>query len=233
MKVSQPNGAFEHIYKRYGDTVAVADLSLAVARGETLALIGPNGAGKTTLIRMMLGLVRSTAGKVWVGGHDVRRDEVAVRRQVGYLPQRAILYGNLTVAENLAFLAQIRDLPPARINETMALLQLKEVADRPARVLSGGMLQRLGLAQTLLADPPILVFDEPTVSLDPPSIAVFKVLLGDLHAAGKTVLLASHILGDVQELAGRVAILDHGPLDVARARQVLGLHGDIADSASQ
>jgi heme ABC exporter ATP-binding subunit CcmA len=203
---------FEHISKRYGATLAVDDLSLAVACGETLALVGPNGAGKTTLLRMLLGLVSPTSGVVRVAGHDIRRDGIAARQQIGYLPQRAVLYANLTVAENLAFLAQIRGVAPTRIAEIIALLGLQEVPDRPARTLSGGTLQRLGLAQVLLADPAILVLDEPTVSLDPTSVATFKALLRDLHAAGKTVLLASHILGDVQELADRVAILDHGRL---------------------
>jgi heme ABC exporter ATP-binding subunit CcmA len=198
------------VSKRYGSTLALDDLSLAVERGETLALVGPNGAGKTTLIRTLLGLVRPTTGTVRVAGHDVQRDGIAARAQIGYLPQRAVLYGNLTVTENLAFLAQIRDVAQSRVDQTIALLRLEEVADRQARTLSGGMLQRLGLAQALLADPPILVLDEPTVSLDPPSVAVFKALLYELRAAGKTIVLSSHILGDVQELAKRVAIMAYG-----------------------
>ncbi|HEX9372844.1 MAG TPA: ABC transporter ATP-binding protein, partial [Roseiflexaceae bacterium] len=157
-------------------------------------------------------LVQPTSGMVRVAGHDVQHDGVTARQQIGYLPQRAVLYANLTVAENLAFLAQIRNVGQARIAETIELFHLEEIVDRPARVLSDGMVQRLGLAQSLLADPPILVLDEPTVSLDPPSVAVFKALLRDLHMAGKTVLLASHILGDVQELSDRVAILDQGRL---------------------
>src|SRR5262249_41506048 len=161
-----------------------------VEPGETLALVGPNGAGKTTLIRTLLGLVRPTSGEVRVAGHEVQRDGVAARQQIGYLPQRAVLYANLTILENLAFLAQIRGVPPARIAETIGFMRLEDVADRPVRALSGGMLQRLGLAQALLADPPILVLDEPTVSLDPTSVATFKALLRDLQGAGKTVLLA-------------------------------------------
>jgi heme ABC exporter ATP-binding subunit CcmA len=203
---------FEHITKRYRSTSAVDDLSLIVARGETLALVGPNGAGKTTLIRTLLGLVRPTAGVVRVAGHDVEHAGVAARQQIGYLPQRAVLYANLTVAENLSFLVQLRAISPARIDEMIALLRLEGVANRPARELSGGMLQRLGLAQALLSDPPILVLDEPTVSLDPPSITAFKALVRTLQAAGKTIILASHVLSDVQELANRVAILDHGRL---------------------
>jgi Cu-processing system ATP-binding protein len=203
---------FDHIHKRYGRTVAVADLSLTIEPGETMALVGPNGAGKTTLIRALMGLVRPTAGAVRVAGHDVQRDGIAARHLIGYLPQRTALYGNLTVAENLAFLAQIRAVAPARMAEIIALLRLDEVADRPVRMLSVGMAQRVGLAQALLSDPPILVFDEPTVSLDPPSVVVFKALLRDMQAAGKTVVLASHILSDVQELADRVAILDRGRL---------------------
>jgi heme ABC exporter ATP-binding subunit CcmA len=203
---------FEHITKRYGSVVAVDNLSLEVERGETLALVGPNGAGNTTLIRALLGLLRPTSGTVRVAGYDVQRAGVAARQQIGYLPQRAVLYANLTIAENLAFLAQIRGTPLSRVIETIALMRLEDVADRPARALSGGMLQRLGLAQALLADPPILVLDEPTVSLDPTSVVAFKTLLRELQGKGKTVLLASHILSDVQELADRVAILDRGRL---------------------
>lgn len=203
---------FERIQKRYGATTAIRDLSLVVEQGETLALVGPNGAGKTTLIRVLLGLVRPTAGVVRVAGFDVQREGVNARRNLGYLPQRALLYTNLTVAENVAFLARLRDVPLTRVDAVLELLHLREVADRTARTLSGGMLQRLGLAQALLADPPILVFDEPTVSLDPSSVAVFKALLRELHAAGKTLLLSSHILSDVQVLADRVAILDQGVL---------------------
>lgn len=204
--------AFDHIHKRYGSTVAIHDLSLTVEPGETLALVGPNGAGKTTLIRMLLGLVRPSAGSARVGGHDVQRDGIAARSQIGYLPQRAVLYANLTVGENLGFLGQLRGVASARVADTIALLRLGELANRPVRELSGGTLQRLGLAQALLADPPVLVLDEPTISLDPLSVATFKTLLRQLRAAGKTVLLSSHILGDVQELADRVAILDHGRL---------------------
>ncbi|MCU0490395.1 MAG: heme ABC exporter ATP-binding protein CcmA [Chloroflexaceae bacterium] len=203
---------FAHIHKRYGAATAIADLSLMVKRGELLALVGPNGAGKTTLIRVLLGLVRPTAGTVCIDGHDVQRDGVAARLLLGYLPQRAVLYGNLTVHENLAFVAQLRGVSPVRIAEVLALVRLAPVAERPARTLSGGMLQRLGLAQALLASPPVLVLDEPTVSLDPQSTLEFKELLRALHAAGTTVLLSSHILGDVQEVADRVAILDHGRL---------------------
>lgn len=203
---------FEHVHKRYGAVVAVADISLTVTKGETLALVGANGAGKTTLMRLLLGLVRPTSGALRVAGHDTQRDGMAARQQIGYMPQRAVLYPNLTVAENLDFLARIRDVPRERVDAVQALLRLQDVARRPARELSGGMLQRLGLAQALLPDPPALVFDEPTVSLDPPSVATFKAVVNDLRAAGKTVLLASHNLADVQALADRIAILDRGLL---------------------
>lgn len=206
---------YAQISKRYGSTLAVDAVSLTVAPGELLALVGPNGAGKTTLLRMLLGLVRPCAGAARVGGHDVQRDGLEARRQLGYLPQRAVLYGNLSVTENLAFLAALHNLPARRVGELIALTQLDEVADRPARALSGGMAQRLGLAQALLADPPALVLDEPTASLDPRGVAGFKALLRELHARGKTILLSSHILGDVQELAERVAILHEGRLIAA------------------
>lgn len=207
--------SFDQISKRYGATLAVDSLSLAVAPGELVALVGPNGAGKTTLLRMLLGLVRPSNGSASVGGHDVQHDGLAARRLLGYLPQRAVLYGNLSVAENLAVLADLHALPMSRISEVIALVQLEDVADRPARALSGGMAQRLGLAQAVLGDPPALVLDEPTASLDPQSVAGFKALLRELQARGKTILLSSHILSDVQELADRVAILHAGRLIAA------------------
>lgn len=206
---------FQQISKRYGATHAVDQLSLSVAAGELVALVGPNGAGKTTLLRMLLGLVRPSGGGAAVGGHDVQRAGLAARRLLGYLPQRAVLYGNLSVAENLAFLAELHALPRGRITEAIALAQLGAVADCPARTLSGGMAQRLGLAQAVLADPPALILDEPTASLDPQSVAGFKALLRELQSRGKTILLSSHILGDVQELADRVAIMHAGRLIAA------------------
>lgn len=212
---------FSRISKRYDATVAVRDVSLAVAPGELVALVGPNGAGKTTLLRMLLGLVRPSDGAASVAGNDVQRDGLAARRQLGYLPQRAVLYGNLSVGENLAFLADLHGLPARRVAEVLELTRLGDTGDRPARSLSGGMAQRLGLAQALLADPPALVLDEPTASLDPQSVAGFKALLKELQARGKTILLSSHILGDVQELADRVAILHAGQLIAADS--VVGL----------
>ena len=206
---------FAQISKRYGATLAVDELSLTIPQGELLALVGPNGAGKTTLLRMLLGLIRPSGGTARVGGHDVQRDGQAARRLLGYLPQRAVLYGNLSVAENLAFLAALNELPASRVAEVIAQMQLGAVADRPARALSGGMAQRLGLAQALLTDPPVLVLDEPTASLDPQSVASLKTLLREQQAKGKTILLSSHILGDVQELADRVAILHNGRLIAA------------------
>jgi Cu-processing system ATP-binding protein len=206
---------FAQISKRYGPTLAVDEVSLAIPAGELLALVGPNGAGKTTLLRMLLGLIRPSGGAARVGGHDVQRDGLAARRLLGYLPQRAVLYGNLSVAENLAFIAALNELPAGRVAEVIDLAQLGAVADRSARTLSGGMAQRLGLAQALLADPPALVLDEPTTSLDPQSVAGFKALLREQQARGKTILLSSHILGDVQELADRVAILHGGRLIAA------------------
>lgn len=203
---------FARITKRYGVSLAVSDVSLAVAAGELLALVGPNGAGKTTLLRMLLGLIRPSSGTASVAGHDVQSQGLAARRLLGYLPQRAVLYGNLSVSENLSFLADLHGLPARRVAEVVELTRLGEAGDRPARALSGGMAQRLGLAQALLADPPALVLDEPTASLDPQSVASFKGLLRELQVRGKTILLSSHILGDVQELADRVAILHAGRL---------------------
>jgi heme ABC exporter ATP-binding subunit CcmA len=203
---------FDRVTRHYGATVAVDGVAFAVQRGELLALVGPNGAGKTTLIRMLVGLVRPTSGSIRVDRHDAQRDGVAARRLLGYLPQRSMLYGNLSVVENLAFLARLRGVSPSHVADVLALVRLDDMRDRPARALSGGMLQRLGLAQALLARPPILVLDEPTASLDPQSAADFKELLRRMHAAGTTVLLSSHILGDVQALAQRVAIIDRGRL---------------------
>ena len=203
---------FAHVSKAYRKKLVVNDVSFEVAAGEVLGLTGPNGAGKTTLLRMVLGLVQPTAGTIRANGCDVRGDGRAAREQIGYLPQRVALYRNLSVTENLAFFASLRGLAPERLADVIALLRLEPVAGQQVRTLSGGWLQRVGLAQALLSDPPILILDEPTVSLDPQSVGVLKDLLRELQRRGKTIVLSSHVLSDVEELADRVAILHQGRL---------------------
>ncbi|TDA68794.1 MAG: ABC transporter ATP-binding protein [Clostridia bacterium] len=203
------------VTKRFGAKVAVDDLSLRVERGEILGLLGPNGAGKTTTMRIITGYLPPTAGTVRVADVPVPQNPVAVKKAIGYLPETPPLYAELTVREQLAFVAEIKGLPRAErsrdvaraMEETVTL----DVADRLVGNLSRGYRQRVGLAQALLGDPQVLILDEPTVGLDPRQIIEIRELIRDL-AGERTVILSSHILPEVSQLCQRVAIINRGHL---------------------
>jgi ABC-type multidrug transport system ATPase subunit len=202
----------EHLVKRYGRFEALAGVELHVQRGEILALLGPNGAGKSTLLKSIVGLLHPSAGRVLVDGLDMARQRQAALARVGFVPQRVGFPGHLRVREVLAFYARLKQLDdgaPVRAMERVGLLRWSE---RRAGELSGGTLQRLGLAQAILANPRLLVLDEPTVGLDPQVSAEFRELLQALNAEGVTVVLTSHMLGEVERLAHRVAIIKEGRL---------------------
>jgi ABC-2 type transport system ATP-binding protein len=204
----------EHVTKYYGATRAVDDVSFRVARGEVAALLGPNGSGKSTLMRMLTGYFSPTAGRVLVDGVDVVRQPAAARRRIGYLPEQVALYPELTVRRYLAFVAAVKGLGAGAGRRAVAgaieRCGLAEVADRLAGKLSKGYRQRVGLAQALIADPEVLVLDEPTVGLDPVQTVDMRALLRDL--AGRTVLLSTHVLSEAGALCSRVVILAHGRL---------------------
>ncbi|HEY9724380.1 MAG TPA: ABC transporter ATP-binding protein [Oscillatoriaceae cyanobacterium] len=202
----------EQLEKRYGKRLALAGVDLTVAPGEIVALLGPNGAGKSTLLKALVGLLHPTGGRIWLDGMDLARHPREVLARIGYVPQRVGFPRHLRVREVLAYYAQLKRLDATAVKRAMARVGLSEQAERPVGELSGGTLQRLGLASAILADPPLLVLDEPTVGLDPQVSCEFCEALTALNAAGVTVILTSHLLGEVERLAHRVAILKEGRL---------------------
>jgi Cu-processing system ATP-binding protein len=200
----------ESLTKRYGAVTAVDDLSFQVETGETFALIGPNGAGKTTTLRLLLGLSRPDRGTVRIGPGALPPHDPEARRALGYVPQRVSFPGGRTVREVLEFFAAIRGLQRGAVDRALARVGLEGHARRLASQLSGGYTQRLSLAQALLPDPALLVLDEPTASLDPEATWEFRTLVQGLRREGKTILLCSHLLSEVERVADRVLILVEG-----------------------
>ena len=197
--------------KKFGGFTAVDRLSFEVAPGEAVALWGPNGAGKTTVIRSLLGLY-SAQGELRVNGWDVRRDGKKARAVVGYVPQELAFYGDLSARQTLLFYANLEGVATPSVETVLAEVGLSEHVDKPVAALSGGMKQRLALAIALLADPPLLMLDEPTSNLDAAARDEFIRLLLRQKAGGKTLLLTSHRLEEIEMLATRVLVLEDGQL---------------------
>jgi len=207
---------FEQISHRYGTKVAVADLTLPVPRGELFALLGPNGAGKTTTIKMLVGLLRPHAGRVFVDGPDVVRTPREAVQALGYVPDEPFLYEKLSGREFLEFVAEMHGLDgaqvAAQIARQSAAFELDAFLDDLTESYSHGMKQRLVLAAALLHDPAVLVIDEPMVGLEPHSARLVKDLLRARTQAGATVFLSTHMLALAEEIADRIGILNHGRL---------------------
>jgi ABC-2 type transport system ATP-binding protein len=206
----------DNVTKRYGAKTAVHELSLHVPKGELFAFLGPNGAGKTTTIKMMCGLLFPTSGRVSIGGYDLRQDGDRARQLLSYVPDQPYLYEKLTGREFLQFIVEMYGLPPAhgakRIAEVIELFGLQDFVDDLTERYSHGMRQRTVFAAALVHEPQVLIVDEPTVGLDPRSVRQLKDLLRRQADQGTTVFLSSHSLDVVQELADRIAIVDHGRL---------------------
>jgi ABC-type multidrug transport system ATPase subunit len=220
-----------HLSKRFGEVPAVEDLSLMIQPGEAFALLGPNGSGKTTALKCVVGLTRPTSGEVLVSGIDPWKRPREARRLLSYLPQRVSFHENLTGREILEFYCKLRKLPPGRVGQVMAAegLNVNGFIDRPVNGLSGGMIQRLGIAVATLPDTPVLVLDEPGISLDPAGAIEFRRLIAGLRAQGKTVVFSSHVLGEVELLADRAALLVGGRL--LAVESVAALRGGTASGA--
>jgi ABC-2 type transport system ATP-binding protein len=199
--------------KRFGQIVAVDRLDLTVRRREVYGFLGPNGSGKSTTIRMLCGLLNPTSGDIDVLGHRIPQDAEALKRHIGYMTQRFSLYEDLTVDENLAFLAAVHDMPRAkarpRIEELIERFWLKNQRKQLAGTLSGGQKQRLALAGTVLHKPDLLFLDEPTSAVDPQSRREFWESLFELADEGTTLLVSTHYM-DEAERCTRLAILDRG-----------------------
>ncbi len=199
--------------KRYGERLAVNNLSLEVARGEIVGFLGPNGAGKTTTIRMCLGLIAPTAGSVEILGRDVAQEGADVLPHVGALVEQPALYPYLSGRDNLrAIGAALGGVTPARLDAALDVVDLRSRARDRVRTYSLGMKQRLGVAIALLQDPDLLILDEPTNGLDPAGMVEMRDLLRRLAADGKTVFVSSHVLGEIQQICSRVAIIARGRL---------------------
>ena len=210
------------VTKHYGALHAVDGVDLDIARGEIFGLIGHNGAGKSTLFKMMLGLIPATSGEILVGGASVRgRGFRAARRHLGYLPENVVLYDNLSGLETLRFFAKLKGAPLAQCQPALDRVGLAHAGKRPVREYSKGMRQRLGFAQALLGSPQVLFLDEPTSGLDPQAIRDFYATLRGLQAEGVTIIITSHILAELQERVGRLAILSAGKVQAVGSVQAL------------
>jgi ABC-2 type transport system ATP-binding protein len=210
--------------KRFGDRVAVEDVDLHVPRGSAFGYLGPNGAGKTTLIRMLLGLTDASAGTMRLLGRPVPAERAVALARVGAIVEEPRFHHHLTGRENLEVIAAAREPDAhARIDGALARVGLSQRAGERVKRYSLGMRQRLGVARSLLADPELLILDEPTNGLDPAGIREFRDMIRGFVAEGRTVLLSSHLLDEVEKICDRVAIVDRGRVVV---------QGSIADLAA-
>ena len=198
--------------KKYGDLLAVDTLDLRINKGEVFGFLGPNGAGKTTTINSILGMIKPTDGDIRVMGRSVLENRRKAVVGVGYLPEYLQLYKNLTGRENLEFFADLRGVPQREVGRLLKEVGLVDAAERKVKGYSKGMAQKLGLAQSLLGNPPLLILDEPTSGLDPGATTMVKRVVRNYADNGGTVFFSSHILPNVQEVADRVAILMNGRL---------------------
>jgi ABC-2 type transport system ATP-binding protein len=202
------------LVKRYDGTLAVSDVDLAIESGEIFGLVGPNGAGKTTMLRMLATLLEPTSGDAEVAGQSIRRNPQAVRRVIGYMPDAFGVYDDMKVWEYLDFFGRCYGLGPAQrkrmIGDLLELVDLASKRDSYVLGLSRGMQQRLCLAHALVHDPQVLLLDEPASGLDPRARVELRELLRELRALGKTIVISSHILPELEELCTSVAIVDRG-----------------------
>ena len=202
--------------KRYGNFVAVDDLSFSIGKGEIFGFIGPNGAGKSTTIRFLATLLRPTSGSGFIAGHSVVDDPMAVRRVIGFMPDDFGVYDGMKVWEFLDFFAVAYEIPRVQrkqiIGQVLELLDLTHKRDDYVNGLSKGMKQRLCLAKTLVHDPPVLILDEPASGLDPRARLEMKALLNELRGMGKTILISSHILSELADFCTSIGIIERGKL---------------------
>ena len=216
----------KNLTKRYDGVAVVNGISFSVARGEIFGLLGPNGAGKTTTILMLLGLSDISDGQARVLGHDPAREPLAVKRQVGYLPDQVGFYDNLTAAENLRYTARLMGLERAereqRISASLGHVGLADVADNRVSTFSRGMRQRLGIAEILMKEAQIAILDEPTSGLDPQATVELLEIIRDLKKRGVSVLLSSHLLERVQSVCDRVALFNQGKIALIGTVSELG-----------
>ena len=215
----------EHLTKRYGDLTALDDVSLTIGSGEIVGLLGPNGAGKSTTMNILTGYLSATSGRVLVSGADILLDPATAKRSIGYLPEQPPVYPDMTVDEYLSFVYGLKGctLPKAaHLDDIKRAVRITEVSGRLIRNLAKGYRQRVGIAQALIGDPPLLIFDEPTVGLDPKQIIEVRNLLRTLGRR-HTVILSTHILSEVQAVCERIVVVDRGRIVADKKTEELSL----------
>ncbi len=222
------------VSKRYGNVVAVRDVSFEVERGEVVAFLGPNGAGKTTTMRVLTGCLAPTSGSVKIAGHDMLTEPAEARRAIGYLPETPPLYPEMRVDDYVRYVARIKDVPRAEISNKVdkALLAcgLDEVRRRVIGRLSRGFRQRVGLAQAIVHEPEVLVLDEPTSGLDPVQMAGIRRLIREFaDQEGRTVILSTHILPEVEAICRRVLLISYGEIRVDGSLEEVVGQGTLED----
>ncbi len=205
----------EHLTKRYGDIVAVNDISFSVQKGDIVGFLGPNGAGKTTTMRIITGCLSADSGRVIVGGYDILKDPNEAKRLIGYLPEHPPLYDEMTVSSYLDYVADLKDVPKKRkkLLKDMAVHEcgLEKVYGRLIKHLSKGYRQRVGIAQAIINDPEILILDEPTIGLDPRQVKEIRELIKSLTGK-RTVILSTHIIYEVTMICQKVIIINEGKI---------------------
>ena len=220
----------DHLVKSYAGMTAVADLSFTVARGEIIGFLGPNGAGKSTTMRILTGSLPANSGTVRICGHSVATEPDAVKRLIGYMPENNPLPEDMRVSEYLYFRGRLKEIPRRklgpRIDEVLELCDLKRVRHKIIGQLSKGYRQRVGIAEAILAEPPVIIMDEPTIGLDPHQILIVRDLIAGLRGR-MTVIISSHILPEIEMTCDRVLIINRGRVvaqgtPAALRREVLG-----------
>lgn len=217
--------------KRYRTLEALTAFSLEVKPGEIVALVGPNGAGKTTALKLLVGLLAPSAGEAWIGGHHVVREPLEAKQMLAFVPDQPFLYDQLTVAETLGFIAGMYRLEPAvlqeRADRLLATFGLTERLHQRVGQLSYGTKSRLALVISLLHDPQALILDEPFFGLDPQTLRLVKELLVARAEGGTAILLSTHQLTIVEDLAHRILVINHGQIAAEGTwKELQGLHGD-------
>ena len=204
----------ENLVKRYGQNYALNDISFEIGEGEIVGLLGPNGAGKSTTMNILTGYLSSTSGTAKIAGIDILENPIEAKKLIGFLPEQPPVYQDMTVDEYLNFVYELKGCKfdkEAHLSEIISVVRLADVRTRLIRNLSKGYKQRVGIAQALIGDPKLIVFDEPTVGLDPKQILEVRNLIRTL-AKNHTVILSTHILAEVQAVCERVIIINHGKI---------------------
>jgi ABC-2 type transport system ATP-binding protein len=222
----------EGLTKNFGDIVAVAGIDLTVKKGDVLGLLGPNGAGKSTTMKMIAGYLAPTAGRVRVLGHDVEEQLTQAQAAIGYLPEGAPAYGDMTPRQFLGFIAEVRGFKgkdaAARAADAAAKADLEPVLEQPIETLSKGFKRRVGVAQAILHDPPVLIMDEPTDGLDPNQKHSVRQLLRGM-APEKAIVISTHLLEEVEAICTRAVIIDQGRIVIDSTPAELRKRGTLDD----